>query len=358
MSLHTSLYNSHLEQGAKMVDFAGWMMPIQYNNLREEVMAVRESVGVFDVSHMGEFFITGSEAIKFMDNLVTNDIANSEMSKAIYSPMCRDDGTIIDDLIVYKLTKSRLMVCVNASNIEKDLSWMKQQIKGFDCKLEDRSSEFSLLAIQGPHTMDLLKKLEIGFSIEDGPYYSVQTAEVNSSEVIVARTGYTGEDGLEIFADHDRIKIIWDELMANNVKPCGLGARDVLRLEVCFPLYGHELSDEVTPLDSGLKWTVKSTKEQFIGKELLSSYTPKYRLIKILLEKGIPRGGYKIENQDGIELGVVTSGTMSVSLGKGIAMARVKKELYSEDDQIFVNIRGKRYSANIYKKAFVAGGHK
>ncbi len=357
-SKQTALFEEHQALGAKIVDFAGWEMPIQYKNLKEEVKAVRENVGVFDVSHMGEFFIEGKEAIKFVDYMVTNDIGNAEMLKAIYSPLCREDGTIIDDLIVYKLAQDKIMICVNAANIEKDFSWFSSHASKFDCELSNRSEDFSLLAIQGPNTFKTLKSLDLGFEVKDIPYYSIQEAGDSNNPILLARTGYTGEDGFEIFGSHSFIKSLWSQMMKNNVAPCGLGARDVLRLEVCYPLYGHELSDEVTPLDSGLKWTVKIGKENFLGKEALTNYSPKFSLIKLQLEKGIPREGYIIENKNGQKVGEVTSGTMSVALGKGIAIARVDKNLYSPDDEIVVDIRGRKFPASINKKPFVTGGHK
>ena len=355
MSKQTSLFDAHLKLGAKMVDFAGWEMPIQYENLKNEVQAVRENVGVFDVSHMGEFFVEGPDALKFVDYLVTNDIQAAEMSKAIYSPLCREDGTIIDDLIVYKIGTEKIMICVNAANIEKDYNWMKAQIEGFNCKLTNRSEEYSLLAVQGPKTFETLKKLSLGFEIEDIDYYSIQTAE---NGTLLARTGYTGEDGFEIFASHEQIKSIWNQLMELGVAPCGLGARDVLRLEVCYLLYGQELNDQVTPLDAGLRWTVKLGKEKFIGKEALENYQAKYRLLKIQLDKGIPRPGYKVETQAGTEIGLVTSGTMSVVISKGIALARVEKNLYNNEESLVIDIRGRKYPGIINKKPFVAGGHK
>lgn len=354
----TSLYNQHLVLNAKMVDFAGWMMPIQYKNLKEEVNAVRKNIGVFDVSHMGEFFVEGPEALKFVDQLVTNDIKSSAMNKAIYSPLCRENGTIIDDLIVYKLEQNKIMICVNASNIKKDFDWMSSQVKRFDCTLSDRSNDFSLLAIQGPQSVATLKEIELGFTLEDIEYYSIQVGIPGETPVLIARTGYTGEDGFEIFGPHEYIQSLWSKLMDAGVTPCGLGARDVLRLEVCYPLYGHELNDNVTPLDCGLKWTVKMDKEDFIGKKVLSEYQPESRLLKIVLDKGIPREGYKVENAHGESLGVVTSGTMSVALNKGIAIARVNKKLYSSEDKIVIDIRGKKYSASVSKKPFVTGGHK
>ena len=354
MTQKTSLFEEHEALGARMVDFAGWLMPIQYKNLKEEVKAIRESVGVFDVSHMGEFFVKGPDAIKFADHVVTNDISGAENLKAIYSPLCREDGTIIDDLIVYKLAEDELMICVNAANIKKDFDWLKSKVESFNCELTDRSSEFSLLALQGPKSFEILQKLSLGFKPSDMEYYSIE----RSGDTLVARTGYTGEDGFEIFASHDRIKMIWKEMMDLGVAPCGLGSRDVLRLEVCYPLYGHELNDEVTPLDSGLKWTVKPSKDEFIGKAALSDYTPKYQLIKLTLDKGIPREGYSVENAAGDQIGEITSGTMSVVLNKGIALARVKKELYNPEAEIIVDIRGRKYPAELNKKPFVTGGHK
>lgn len=354
----TALFEEHLAANAKIVDFAGWEMPIQYKNLKEEVTAVREKVGVFDVSHMGEFFIEGPQSIDFIDFMVTNDIKSAEMKKAIYSPLCREDGTVIDDLIVYKLEENKLMICVNASNIEKDFTWLNSHVSKFDCKLTDRSSEFSLLALQGPDTIKTLKSVELGFTFEDIPYYSIQVGQDTETPVLLARTGYTGEDGFEIFGPHAYIKALWSKLMTAGVTPCGLGSRDVLRLEVCYPLYGHELIDDITPLDAGLKWTVKLEKSDFIGKAALASYQPKFRLLKLVLEKGIPREGYNVEKLDGTKIGEITSGTMSVILKKGIALARIDKNLYSADDEIVVDIRGKKYKTIVNKKPFVSGGHK
>lgn len=356
--LKTALYEQHTALGAKIVDFAGWQMPIQYEGLKAEVEAVRNRVGVFDVSHMGEFFVIGPDAISFVDYLVTNDIAKAEMGKAIYSPLCREDGTIIDDLIVYKLTAENIMICVNAANIDKDFYWMQQHLKGFNCQLLNKSDDYSLLAVQGPKAFEALTSIDLGVTLKNISYYSIQRAMVDDGDILFARTGYTGEDGFEIFGSHAYIKNLWDKLMSAKFTPCGLGARDVLRLEVCYPLYGHELNDSVTPLESGLKWTVKNQKNRFIGKSALETSTPKYQLIKLTLPKGIPRDHYPVENHQGKKIGEITSGTMSVVLKQGIALARVDKSLYNPEDQIFVEIRGKKYPAHINKKPFVSGGHK
>lgn len=354
----TALFEKHNDLNAKMVDFAGWLMPVQYQNLKEEVLAVRHHVGVFDVSHMGEFFVTGKDSIKFIDHMLTNDIAGAEIGKAIYSPMCRDDGTVIDDLIVYKISTERILVCVNAANIEKDFNWLSSHVSNFNAELVNKSSEYSLLAVQGPKAYEVLKSIDITNNLQDIEYYSVQEIQKESTSIIYARTGYTGEDGFEIFGSHDFINTLWIKLLEQGVKPCGLGARDVLRLEVCYPLYGHEIDDTVTPLDAALKWTVKLDKPSFIGKEALLNHKPQFRLIKLIAHKGIPREGYKVFNDKEEQIGIVTSGSMSVILGKGVALARVKKELFSDDSILFIEIRNKKYPVEFTKKAFVNGGHK
>lgn len=351
----TSLYDEHVKLGAKIVDFAGWQMPIQYSGLKQEVLAVRNEAGMFDVSHMGEFLITGPDALKFIDYLVTNDIAGAKTGKAIYSPLCNNEGKILDDLIVYKLSTDKIFVCVNAANIGKDFNWMQAQAKDFNVEFTNLSEQYSLIALQGPKSFELLQK--VFPSLQDIEYYSIQEMESDSVLSFVARTGYTGEDGFEIFASHKRIQEVWQQLLDLGVVPCGLGARDVLRLEVCFPLYGNELDETVTPLDCGLKWTVKFDKANFIGKEALKEYSPQFQTIKLTLEKGIPRSEYEVVTENNTKLGFITSGTMSVMTGQGIAMARVGKGNFSDHD-IFVNIRGKLYKANKVTKPFVTGGHK
>lgn len=351
-ALRTSLYERHVQLGAKVVDFAGWDMPVQYKSVKDEVLAVRQKAGVFDVSHMGEFFIEGKRAIEFIDYLVTNNIAAAEMGKAVYSPLCREDGTVIDDLIVYKLAADRLMVCVNASNIDKDFNWMKQFASKFDVKFTNQSNDYSLLALQGPESFEHLKAL-VG-ALPDMPYYSIW----EGGQVMVARTGYTGEDGFEIFGGHGVIAKLWDQLLARGVAPCGLAARDVLRLEVCYPLYGHELNDEITPLDAGLGWTVKKDKADFVGKAALTNYTVRFKLVKLLVEKGIPREGYAVCDAQDKVIGKVTSGTQSVILSQGVALARIEAEHAKPGQNYFIDIRQKKYAATVTTKPFVQGGHK
>lgn len=352
----TYLYDEHVKLGAKIVPFAGWDMPVQYTSVKDEALAVRNSVGVFDVSHMGEFFIEGEDAEKFADHLVTNDILNSPTGKAIYSPLCREDGTVIDDLIVYKLSPGRVMICVNASNIDKDFNWMKSQHKNFSCSFVNKSQDYSLLALQGPKSFEILKPLLR--ELPELDYYSVFETTFENQPVIIARTGYTGEDGFEIFGTHEGIKLLWQKLMSLKVIPCGLASRDVLRLEVCYPLYGHELTDEVNPFDAGLGWTVKLAKTNFIGKEALSAKKASYKLVKLSLDKGIPRENYPVLNSSGEVIGSVTSGSMSVVTGKGIALARIKIDKAPSDEVFLIDIRQKSYPAQLVKKSFVTGGHK
>ncbi len=354
--LKTSLHAEHVKLGAKMVPFGGWDMPVQYTSVKDEVVAVRQKIGVFDVSHMGEFFIEGADAEKFADYLVTNDILNAPQGKAIYSPLCRENGTVVDDLIVYKLCPGKVLICVNASNIDKDFNWMKALHKGFDCTFVNKSNEYSLLALQGPESYAVIKPM-----MKDLPeieYYSVFETNFGAHSVIIARTGYTGEDGFEIFGSHAAIKEMWQKLMEKKVTPCGLASRDVLRLEVCYPLYGHELTDEVNPFDAGLGWTVKLTKTNFVGKAALESKKAKYKLVKLTLDRGIPRENYPVMDGQGNVVGTVTSGTMSVVTGKGIALARIEIDKAPKDEVFNIDIRQKAYPAQLTKKPFVTGGHK
>lgn len=355
--LTTSLHEEHIKLGAKMAEFAGYDMPIQYTSVKNETIAVRSEVGVFDVSHMGEFFVTGPDAVKFVDFIMTNDFANAQVGKAVYSPLCRDNGTIIDDLIAYKLGAQKVLICVNASNIAKDWNWISTKTQGFDIALANKSDEYSLLAVQGPKTEEILASLNIN-GISQSEYYSAFESEYQNSAIILARTGYTGEDGFEIFGSHETIKKLWASLLEKGVTPCGLAARDVLRLEVCYPLYGHELNDEVTPLDAGLKWTTKLDKPNFISKTALVSYSPKFQLVKLLVDKYIPREGYQILNDQNEIIGKVTSGTMSVTIEKGICLGLVDKSKFPENKIFKIQIRKNIVDAVYTTKAFVNGGHK
>jgi aminomethyltransferase len=352
----TSLHTDHLSLGAKMGEFAGWDMPLQYTGVKQEVLAVRQAAGMFDVSHMGEFWVHGPDAVSFIDSLITNDFSNAPIGKAVYSPLCRHDGSVIDDLIVYKLANDNVLICVNASNIKKDWDWISAQSEGKQIDLVDRSQETSLIALQGPKSNQVLRELGVEHNLET---YAVAFCPSSYGEVLVARTGYTGEDGFEIFCNHEQAQNIWRALHVQGVSPCGLAARDVLRLEACYPLYGHELSDEWTPLDAGLKWTVKLQKDDFIGKNALINYQPRFKLIKLVLERGIPRDNYIVKDTNQNIIGKVSSGTMSVVLNKGIALALVDAaKAPSAGESVFVTIRNQDYSATCVKEAFLKGGKK
>jgi len=258
---------------------------------------------------------------------------------------------IIDDLIVYKTAKNKSLICVNASNIEKDFSWLALQAKKFDAEITNNSNEYSLIALQGPDSVKNLSQL-IKFN-HDLPYYGVEVI----GDIVLARTGYTGEDGFEIFGNHNTIQDLWHKFYKIGVTPCGLASRDVLRLEVGYPLYGQDLNQTLTPFDCGLKWTVKMDKAEFVGKNALQNYAPKYKLIKLSMDKGVPRPGYKVfcNNE---EIGEITSGTHSVVLDKGIAMALIQSQVKLEGKVLTVAVRNNQFEANYQSKAFVNGGHK
>ncbi|MGB0452804.1 MAG: glycine cleavage system aminomethyltransferase GcvT [Bacteriovoracaceae bacterium] len=347
----TSLYDKHTELKAKLGDFAGFQMPLQYSSVQEEVKAVRNSVGVFDVSHMGEFLVTGPETNKFVNYMITNDFTNLPLLKAVYSPLCKEDGGILDDLIAYKIEEQRAMICVNASNLEKDWNWFQKHAEKFDVNLTNISDSVSLLAIQGPEAITLLKD-KLNLDIPEGSFSLNAKDSKPSSFNLIARTGYTGEDGVEIFADHNFISDLWEKLMDNNVTPCGLVARDVLRTEACFPLYGQELTEDITPLDVGLKWTVKLEGDDFCSKESLLKAEPKYKSVKLQIEKGIPRQGYSIWNK-GEKVGSVTSGTFSPTFAKGIAMGLVNSNVNLKEGEFEIEIRGKNVPATRVTKSFL-----
>jgi aminomethyltransferase len=347
MNKETILYPEHLKLNAKMVDFAGWQMPVQYHSVKDECIAVRHHCGIFDVSHMGEFLVEGKDAVAFVDFIMTNDFLTAPIGKAVYSPLCNHDGMILDDFIAYKLTSTKVLLCVNASNIDKDYQWIEQHVNAFSVKFSNLSDHYSLIAVQGPKSEAILSQA-IATDLSQLAYYAVKELD---NDLIVARTGYTGEDGFEVFIPNQATLEYWIKLLKAGAKPCGLAARDVLRLEVCFPLYGNDLTEKLTPLDVGLKWTVKLNKNNFIGKQALVDHRPKFKLIKLSLEKGIPRAGYEVWQDERI-VGEVTSGGVSVSLEQGIALALVKLETKNEQP-IQIKIRNNFFNATIHTKAFI-----
>ena len=354
--LQTPLHDFHAARGARFVAFGGWNMPVQYTSILEEHKAVREAAGLFDVSHMGEFHVSGSDAALFLDRLVVNAVANAPVGKAVYSPMCNSGGTVVDDLIVYRTAEDAFLVCVNASNIEKDFGWFLKQAErwGFDVEIEDRSDEYALLAIQGPKAETILTAIGLE-AVEGIQRFWHQLVTFAGEKTRICRTGYTGEDGFEIYcspkAAESLAKQILAEGEAHGVKLCGLGARDSLRLEAGLPLYGHELSDSITPLEASLDWTVKLNKTDFIGKNALTEQKENgipRRVIHFKLEgRRIAREGTPVIDASGEAVGQVLSGTLSPILNCPIGSAIVRTE--SKDASLFVDLRGNQLPLQVAK---------
>lgn len=367
----TCLHDKHVALGAKMSPFAGFDMPIQYSSITEEHNAVRNAVGVFDVSHMGEIFISGPDAKKFVNHIFTNDVNSLEEGKIIYGMMCYPDGGVVDDLLVYRefTDEDSYLLVVNAANIEKDYAWMTDNSKGFDVKIDNQSDKWGQLAIQGPGSEDELISLlglddsEAEEEVRGLKFYTFADAEDDKgNRVIISRTGYTGEDGFEVYATPDNINYLWDELMADGVAPCGLGCRDTLRFEAGLPLYGDELSAEISPVMAGLSMFCKLDKEEFIGKEALAAQkangAPK-KLVGIeIKDNAIPRAGYPVETEDGTQVGVVTTGYHSISLDKSICFALVDSAYATLGTALNIRIRKKVFPGEVVKKRFYTTNYK
>lgn len=353
----TALYNVHKESGAKLVEFAGYFMPIQYKGINDEHLRVRTSVGLFDVSHMGEFEFAGQKAEDFLQYLTINNVKKLNVHQAQYSAMCYEDGGIVDDLIVYKLPAKFLMV-VNAANLEKDYAWITQHlIEGVEVK--NRSEEFSLIALQGKKAAETLQKLT-AVDLSQIKNYWLAEGQVANVDSLIARTGYTGEDGFEIMIKNDYAVKVWQELMDAGkefeIEPIGLGARDTLRLEMKYCLYGNDIDNTTNPLEAGLGWITKLDKQQdFISKNILLKIKQNgtsRKLVGFRLDgKAIPRHGYKILKNDE-EVGVVTSGMYSPILKQSIGLGYVKIDFAKIDADISIDIRGKEFPAQIVKTPF------
>lgn len=356
MSLRTPLYQEHIALNARMVDFGGWEMPVQYQGVQSEHEAVRTFAGIFDVSHMGEVEVKGSQALDFLQQLVTNNVGRLKDGQAIYSPMCYENGTIVDDLIIYRLAQNDFFLIINASNIQKDVEWMKKIAGSFDVIINNVSDDFGMIALQGPKAESLLQELvEIDISPSSLNRFSFIEAKMNTATVAIARTGYTGEDGFEICAKNEELVWIWKELLRRKAAPCGLGARDTLRLECAMMLYGNDIDTTTTPLEAPLGWTVFWEKE-FVGKSSLLTQKNngvEKKLVGIeMLDRGIARQGYPIVDEQGNQIGRVTSGTQSPTLKKSIALAYVPTSKAKVGEKIFVKIRENRVSATIVKIPF------
>ncbi len=359
----TCLYDKHVALGAKMSPFAGFMMPIQYSSITDEHIAVRTKAGMFDVSHMGEIFISGPDAEKFVNFIFTNDIRGYEPGKILYGMMLYPDGGVVDDLLVYReLEPDHFLLVVNASNIDKDFTWMKDNASGFDVKIDNQSDSWGQIAVQGPDSEKIVVE-KLGFSKAAGlGFYEYCDTEWKGGRMIISRTGYTGEDGFEIYASLETTGELWDIFIAAGVAPCGLGCRDTLRFEAGLPLYGDELSSEISPVEAGLSMFCRFDKDDFIGKEALmlqkQNGTVK-KLVGIEIEdKAIPRAGYPVELEDGTEVGVVTTGYHSISLDKSICFALVKTEFSKLDTPLWIHIRKKVFPGKVVKKRFYQTNYK
>ena len=355
---NTALSHIHESLGAKMVPFAGYNMPVQYEGVNAEHETVRTSVGVFDVSHMGEFFLKGENALALIQKVTSNDASKLVDGKAQYSCLPNNDGGIVDDLIVYKIADNDYMLVVNASNIDKDWNWISSH-NDLGVAMTNASADYSLLAIQGPKAAAAMQSLT-SIDLANMPYYSFQIRNFAGIEnVIVSATGYTGSGGFEIYFKNEDAETIWNKIFeagaAFGIKPIGLAARDTLRLEMGFCLYGNDINDTTSPIEAGLGWITKFDKE-FTNSANLKAQKETGVTKKLvgfeLIERGIPRHDYEIVDADGNNIGIVTSGTMAPSLGKGIGMGYVKTEFAAADSEIFIQIRNNKVAAKVVKMPF------
>ncbi len=358
----TPLYDEHVAAEGKMVPFAGFSMPVQYRTgITVEHRAVREACGLFDVSHMGEFVVRGPQALELVQHVSVNDAAGIEVGQAQYSAMCLENGGVIDDLIVYRFP-DRYMLVVNAANLEKDRTWLEKHARAFDVEIEDASDRTALLALQGPEAREVLRPLA-DIDVDDVHYYRFLEGKVAGIEAVISGTGYTGEDGFELYVPADRAASLWRELLkggsGHDLIPAGLGARDSLRLEVGYALYGNDLDEEHTALESGLGWITKLDKGDFVGREALSAQKEagvERRLVGLrLTDRGFPRPGYDIVSGDDV-VGRVTSGTVSPSLGHGVALGYVPTALSKVDTPLAIDARGRKVGAIVQRPPFYTEG--
>jgi len=353
MDQKTPLYETHVDLGATMVPFAGFIMPVQYpKGILFEHRSVREKAGLFDVSHMGELHLTGKDALRNLNYLVSNDFTDLAVGKIRYGILLRKDGTAVDDLLVYRMDEDDYWIVVNASNTDKDFAYFTQRLSG-GAVIHNESDDWGQVALQGPLSEKILRKLTD--QIPEAYYSFIPHVDLQGMDVLISRTGYTGEDGFEIYCASDKVVHLWNLLLKvgeeDGLTPCGLGARDTLRLEAAMPLYGHELNDTTTPLEAGLKMFTKLEKETFIAKEALSVPPTKRRIGLTLVDRGIAREHCPILF-NGEVVGEVSSGTMSPTLGVAIAMGYVKAELFNETE-FSIDVRGRVLKAQRTKLPFI-----
>ena len=346
----TCLYDKHVALGALISPFGGFDMPIQYSNITDEHQAVRQHCGVFDVSHMGEVLVSGIDAERYVNHIFTNNVEGLAVGKILYGMMCYENGGVVDDLLVYKMADDRFFLVINAANIDKDWAWIQQQAEGFNVTLDNQSDYYGQLAVQGPEAERIMEEI-LNLPCSELTFYTFKTM----GDVIVSRTGYTGEDGFEIYATPDYINQCWDKLMAAGVTPCGLGCRDTLRFEVGLPLYGDELSAEITPIMAGLGMFVKLDKEEFVGRDALAKQKAEgvaQKLVGIeLQDKAIPRHGYTVM-KDGQPIGTVTTGYHTISTDKSVCLALIDSQYAPLGTELEVQIRKKVFPGTVVKKRF------
>ena len=354
----TPLYDLHLRAGGKLVEFGGWEMPVQYKGIIEEHNACRAAAGIFDVSHMGEIDIQGPDALPYLNKLLTNNVANMAVKQCLYSPMCYDSGGVVDDLLVYKMADDRFFIVLNAANTDKDFEWFSQNAGGMDVKVDNISAQIAQVAIQGPKAESILQKIT-DIDLAAIKYYWFDYGKVDGIESIISRTGYTGEDGFEIYVKSEFAARVWEKTMAigkeEGLVPVGLGARDTLRLEARLPLYGHEISQDINPLEAGLSMFVKFDKGDFNGRDALlqqKEHGVARKLVGFeMVGRGIARSHYPVK-KDGQEIGRVTSGSPAPTLNKNIGLALVKTEHSALQTDLAIEIRGKAVAAKVVKTPF------
>lgn len=358
----TCLHDKHVGLGAQMSPFGGFDMPIQYSGIVEEHNAVRNNCGVFDVSHMGEVLVTGPEAEKYVNYIFSNDVEGLPDGGILYGMMLNHNGGVVDDLLVYKRGENHFLLVINASNIAKDVAWIEEQAKNFNVDIKNISDETGEIAVQGPEAEAALEEI-LAIPCKELTFYTFKELDRDGKHLIVSRTGYTGEDGFEIYADHETIRDLWDKLMASGkVAPCGLGCRDTLRFEVGLPLYGDELADDITPIEACLSMFVKLNKPEFIGREVIERQkaegAPRKLVGLELADRAIPRHGYEVLNADDEVIGYVTTGYRGISVDKSIAAALIQTPYAVKDNELKIRIRRKTFPAKVVAKKFYKKSYK
>ena len=355
----TQLYDTHLKCNARMVSFYGYVMPLQYDSIINEHLCVRKNAGLFDISHMGRFEVSGDKAFPFIQQIITNDAGRLADKQVLYTPICNEQGGIIDDILVYKWHKKRFMLVVNCSNTEKDLIWLQKQAANYQpIEIKDLTDNISLIALQGPESAHMLE-IALNSKFDYIKRFSFDDYVWDGTRIIISRTGYTGEDGFEIFVDSERVVKLWNLLIEKNkqdgLRPIGLGARDTLRLEACLLLYGNDMNETITPLETTIDWTVKFDKGAFIGKESLSRQKTKGIDRELagfeMIDRGIPRHDYLVYKGNEM-IGKVTSGSFSPSTNKNIGLCLIQSRYAKIGEELQIQIRDNSYKARIVKTPF------